>query len=409
MNPVDGLVQYLDRVHRRIRLFAWAKGSAIVAGTAPALTLALAAFLAWTVFTPTALVACRTLLFLGIAAAVGFALVIPLLRLSRRGVIRILEHKCHAFEQRLLTFTERHREQPADPFLPILASDTLAVASGAGPETFATKGALTRLTATAAAAVVALVWLLLQGHGGIAHNAQTLWAVRSAFHIDLKAERKTVSRGFDLPVMAELKGFTAVHADLWVRYAGAHWTQIDMLRADGDSQFAASLDALADDAEFYAEAAGIRSPVMKVHALDLPRVKNIQVTVGGRQLASDGDLMGPAGTVANLTIETDRPMNDAQLVFSNGVPLALADTHDNRTSAQITISHDGAYHVGITYQGESVPVSREYMILMRDRSRFRKGPPGTIPDGVRTEHSRVPTGYEKAVAEYFKRLHDAKR
>jgi hypothetical protein len=114
MNPVDGLVRYLDRVHRRLRLFAWVKGTAMVSVAALLLTLALAAVLAWAVFTPTALVACRTLLFLGIAAAVGFAVVIPLLRLSRRAVVHLLEREYSVFEQRLLTFTDRHREQPAD-------------------------------------------------------------------------------------------------------------------------------------------------------------------------------------------------------------------------------------------------------------------------------------------------------
>jgi hypothetical protein len=410
MNPVDGLVRYLDLVQRRIRFITRVKGAAIVAVAALALTLTLAGFMAQAAFTPAALIACRALLLLGIAAAVGFALVIPLFVLTRRAVVQLLEQKCNGFEQRLLTFTERHRQQPADPFLSILAADTFTVASGAGPETFATKGMLVGLSAMAAAAGVALIWLLLLGHGRVAYDAQTLWAFRNSFRIELKAETKSVSRGFDLPVIADLQGFTAAQADLWVRYADtAEWKQIAMLPADGDSQFAASLEALPQDAEFFAEAEGIRSPVLNAHALDLPHERKIQVMVGGQLLTTDGDLIGTAGPVADLTIETDRPMDGGKLIIDNGVPFAMADTRDNRTSAQVTISHDGAYHVGVTYQGEPVPVSREYMIVMRDRGSYRKGPPGTIPDGVRTEHHQAPPGYEKAVAEYFKRLHDAKR
>ena len=39
MNPLEGLAQYLDRLERRLRLFAWTRGAAAVFGAALVLTL----------------------------------------------------------------------------------------------------------------------------------------------------------------------------------------------------------------------------------------------------------------------------------------------------------------------------------------------------------------------------------
>ena len=41
MNPLEGLAQYLDRLERRLRLFAWTRGAAAVFGAALVLTLAI--------------------------------------------------------------------------------------------------------------------------------------------------------------------------------------------------------------------------------------------------------------------------------------------------------------------------------------------------------------------------------
>ena len=46
------------------------------------------------------------------------------------------------FEERLLTFTERMEQTPNDPFLPLLAADTLSVAQQAQPKEVARTGVL---------------------------------------------------------------------------------------------------------------------------------------------------------------------------------------------------------------------------------------------------------------------------
>jgi len=84
MNPLESLSQYLDRLERRLRWITWTRGAAAIAGAALMLTLVIVGVLIWATFTPSTLVAGRFVLFVGIGAAVAVALVVPLMRMSRR-------------------------------------------------------------------------------------------------------------------------------------------------------------------------------------------------------------------------------------------------------------------------------------------------------------------------------------
>ena len=79
MNPVTGLAQYLDRLERRLRLFAWTRGAAATAGVALLLTAIIVGALMGSAFTPSSLLWSRVLLFLGIGAVVAVALIVPVI------------------------------------------------------------------------------------------------------------------------------------------------------------------------------------------------------------------------------------------------------------------------------------------------------------------------------------------
>jgi len=84
MNPITGLAQYLDRLEKRLRLFAWTRGAAATVGIALLLTLVIVGVMMGSAFTPSSLLAVRALLFVGIGAVVAVALIVPLLRMNRR-------------------------------------------------------------------------------------------------------------------------------------------------------------------------------------------------------------------------------------------------------------------------------------------------------------------------------------
>jgi hypothetical protein len=175
MNPLEGLAQYLDRLERRLRLFAWTRGAAAVVGAALILTVVIVAVLMMGAFTPFGLILGRFVLFLGIGGAIAATLVVPLMRMNRRRAAQEVEQRHPGFDQRLLTFTERSRDNAADPFLPLLAEDALIIARGAEPEQLIDKNLFIRFAGLGAAAASVLVWLMFWGPGVFGYGTSLLW------------------------------------------------------------------------------------------------------------------------------------------------------------------------------------------------------------------------------------------
>src|SRR3569833_668866 len=134
MNPITSLGQYLDRLEKRLRLFAWTRGAAATVGIALLLTLVIVGVMMGSAFTPSSLLAGRALLFLGIGAVVAVALIVPLLRMNRRRAAGEVERRRPGFDQRLLPFHEKQQSNADDPFLPLLAEDALENTKDTQPE-----------------------------------------------------------------------------------------------------------------------------------------------------------------------------------------------------------------------------------------------------------------------------------
>ena len=129
MSRREQLNRYIAQVQQRLRLDAGVRGAALVAAVALVATVLLTLILNHYAFPEHALTPARLALLAILCAAVGFGLALPLLRLDRSRSIRQAEATFPELDQRLVTFSERERE--GDPFLELLAADTLAVASDA--------------------------------------------------------------------------------------------------------------------------------------------------------------------------------------------------------------------------------------------------------------------------------------
>ena len=79
MSSIDQLNAYLHRIEARLRLKALSLGAAITALCALITTVLLVLIINNFAFSPTSLLLARILLFLSLAVAIGFGLVIPLL------------------------------------------------------------------------------------------------------------------------------------------------------------------------------------------------------------------------------------------------------------------------------------------------------------------------------------------
>src|SRR5262249_48695507 len=214
MNPLDRLSEYLRAVERRLRWLTWTRGMAVAAGVALIATVVLVMIANAYAFSPSSLLASRTLLFLSLALALGAGLLIPLLRLNARRAARKAEEKFPGFEQRLLTFSERSNGAKPDPFLELLAADTLEAARQAEPATIAEPGKIVGFVSLAAAAVGVLVWLGLAGPGFWGYGTSLLWAgppkaeTQAFYDIVVLPGNRTVRRKSDQLITARTVGFT---------------------------------------------------------------------------------------------------------------------------------------------------------------------------------------------------------
>ena len=132
MNALDQLNTYLRRLESRLRFLTLSKGASLVTVAALVVTVLLVWIINRYAFSPASLLWARIFLFLSIATAIAFGVVIPLLGMNRRNAARHAEAKFPDFQERLLTLSEK--SNTSDPFIELLADDAMQVARNSQPE-----------------------------------------------------------------------------------------------------------------------------------------------------------------------------------------------------------------------------------------------------------------------------------
>jgi hypothetical protein len=377
MNPLTGLTEYLAKVERRLRLLAFTKGAAVTAAAALIFTvLAVLAANAFA-FSDRSVTGARVLLFVALALALAIGLVVPLLRLNRRKAARETEQKFPEFEERLLTFTERSQANPQDPFLPLLAADTLQVAQKAEPERMAQRGRVLGFISAAAGSLAVLIWLGVSGPGFLGYGTALLWGrlpkgeLTPYYDVAVQPGNHTIRRGGDQLITAQLKGFQAERVRMFARYANsAKWEQADMRPQVSGTGYEFLIAGVPESLDYYVEAGGVESKRYHLNVIDLPGIKKLKVTyhfpgwTGMKDKVEDpgGDLRAVEGTDAELTVETDRPLPNGTLLFDDGTKILLRAGDNGARMATVRIRKDGMYHIASVEQGEDVRLSPDYFI-----------------------------------------------
>jgi hypothetical protein len=377
MNPLTGLTDYLRRVERRLRLLAFTKGAAITAAAALVFTVLAVLLANGFAFSNPSVTSARVLLFVALALAVGMGLVVPLLRLNRRNAARETERKFPEFEERLLTFTERARTNPEDPFLPLLAADTLEVTRQAEPARVAGRNRILSFVAGAAGSLIVLVWLGTSGPGFLGYGTQLLWGrlpkgeLTPYYDISVEPGNRTVRRLADQLIGAHLKGFQAQRVRMFAKYASSSkWEQADMRPQVSGPGYEFLIAGVPESLDYYVEAGGVRSPQYHLKVIDLPGIKKLKVTyhfpawTGMQDKVEDpgGDLRAVEGTDAEVAVQTDRPLVNGALLFDDGAKVLLRAGDNGLRIASVPIRKDGMYHIAAVDQGEDVRLSPDYFI-----------------------------------------------
>ena len=170
----DHLDSYIRQLQRRLRISAVLRGTAIFASVALALTVVLVllanhfAFASWT------LTSARLVLLVCLALAIGFGLALPIYGLNPRRTAGKAESVFPQFEQRLVTYAERNAAKK-EPFIDLLAADTLEISHHAQPKQLVPDTTLLASLGIGLASLGVLVWLVLAGPGYLGHGAALIW------------------------------------------------------------------------------------------------------------------------------------------------------------------------------------------------------------------------------------------
>jgi len=375
LNALDQLNGYLQKLEKRLRFLAVSKGTSLVAVSALAITVLLVWIINGYAFSAASLLWARVLLFLALAVAVAFGLVIPLLNLNRRNAARKAEQKFPDFQERLLTLAEK--PNPSDPFLQLLAADTMRVAESSEPERVASSGPIIGFLASAALAVAVLIWLITAGPGYLGYGTSLLWAgapkagERAFYDIAVTPGNRTVRRKADQLVTAQLLGFDSPKVRLFAQYGGtSKWEQVDMQPSPGASSYEFLFSSLPDNVEYYVQAGAVESKHYNLRVVDLPAIKKIRVTyhfpawTGMKDAVQDpgGDLRAVQGTEAEVAVLTDRPLPKGVLMLGDDKQIELKPSDGNWSTAKVTLDQDGLYHIAAIDRGENVRLSEDFFI-----------------------------------------------
>jgi hypothetical protein len=378
MSKQNELNSYIAGVQRRLRLGAWLRGVAIFTGTALVVTVALVLLLNHYAFPTHGVAGARLALIAALAAVAGFGIALPLVRLTRARVVREAEAAHSGLEQRLTTFHERERDG-GDPFLELLAADTLSRTKDAAPSSLVPDNRLFALCGAGLACLGVLVWIIAAGPGYLGYGASLLWAGQKKNAVPLYAIEVTpgdvaVRRNSDQLITARVTGMRPEKVQIFAHYqsAGA-WEPVTMQAQPdlgGASAYQFIFAGLPENVEYYVAAGPLVSPHYKVRVVDLPSVKTIRVRyqypkwTGMKPVTEEhsGDLRAIEGTDAAVEVEMDRPLKDGQLALDGGKTIQLASGEGNRYRGTIHMEKDGAYHVAATDEGQPVRLSEDYFI-----------------------------------------------
>ena len=377
MSNSSELNSYIAKLRQRLRLGAWMRGAAIFTGTALIVTLALVLVLNRLAFPEQSVTVARLLIVvcLGAAAILGAAL--PLARMTRARAVREAEVANAELEQRLTTYEERTNQD--DPFLELLAADTLPHTAAAKPSTLVPDNRLFALGGAALGSFAVLLWMIADGPGFLGYGASLIWMgpkknVAPLYSIAVAPGNITVRRNSDELITAHVSGMKPEKAQLFARYqSAAGWEPVAMQPAPdagGGASYQFVLAGLPENVEYYVSAGPLESPHYKIRVVDLPSVKEIRVTyhypewTGMKPVTEEhsGDLRAIEGTDAEIEVQMDRRLHDGQLTLDNGQTIQLSGGESNQYEGTIHMAKDGAYHVAATDQGQTVRLSEDYFI-----------------------------------------------
>ena len=381
MNPETNLLDALLRKARsRRQLLLSLRGAAISVAVLAAVLL----LTGWAAhryrYNGAALIVLRLGALLILLTTIYFALVRPLLkRITDARLARLIEERTPGVEDRLVTAVECANETDSriSPALVNRLYRDANSASGAVDVRNVIRRSRLLLYGGAALAslllfAVVLKWGPREISEGVAQlvTPTTLAASSNAMSIKVRPGTARVPKGSDQDVVATLVNFDSQTVTIFARPLGskADFQGQTMEPAKARTDFRFSIFNIQDSIEYFVESNTIRSEVYKLNVVDLPYVKQLDLTLNfpaftnlpTKTIEDGGDIAALKGTVATITAKLSGKVRAARIVFADGKKTDMR-AQGAEFVGELTVSADTSYYIElVSTDGEAYRGSNEY-------------------------------------------------
>lgn len=371
MNTNADIAEYVERLRRRSTWLARIRLASLGVWAAVTMTVGFAVVAAYAVPSQGPVIVARVALYALVVAALVACV---RLRLGARRTVRRTERRVPAFGGRLGTWFDASRSTPPPALLPQLGNEAADVAKANPPHRALPTRSFAVPAALAALALGLLAWFHLAAPQHMRLPAERLLLGDSFAdtrpRIVVEPGDTVVSRGADVLLRAEARGFAAGGLRLHATFAGVpDWELADMLPMPDPTMRARSrhefvMVAVTEPVDYYVSAGSVRSDRFRIEVADLPVVDALDVVLEFPEWTrlepehqDHGDVAGVPGTQVAVTVGATAPMVDAKLVMdSRAVALDATNT------ATFAIEEDGTWHVAASHRGELVRISESFLI-----------------------------------------------
>ena len=378
--PAGTLDQYLGSIAGRMRAAALSRGLGALAATALVVTAVCVYLANRAAFSPFSVLGSRAFLLSALVTVGVYLLAKPLLRLARGRGSRLAadeaERRAPEFSGRLRTWADERdraasRGRAPTPLLSLLARETEQAALAAPPGMIVSRPVTLAVATVACGLAVALVWLGTAGPGYWQYGTARLWAGwfldqgEPLYELQVEPGDTTIRRGGRLDVTATPVGFDPGGVTVHAKFeSSVDWERAPMGPQLEGPGYRFSFSMVREPLRYFVEAGRMRSREFSVGVVALPEVESIRVAytypswsgLDPRVEDPGGDVLAVPGTRVELTLTTDKPIEDGLLVLGDR-EIALRDER-----AGFEVTEDTTYHVAAMYRGERVRLTEDYFV-----------------------------------------------
>ena len=386
MNPENTtLHSLLKKTRSRRQLLLTLRGVAIVLGLLAVVLL----LTGWTAhryrYNGNALVILRVGALLMVLTTIYFALLRPLLkRISDFRLARLIEERSPGTEDRLVTAVEYAQEASSLQISPAILNRLYRDADDSSGtvdlDNVIRRSRLLFYGGAALASLLVFAAVLNWGPREISQgmtqlvSPTTLAASTNAMSIKVRPGTAKVPKGSDQDVIASLVNFNSETVTLFSRPLGSkndfQGQPMEPAKAQSDYRF--SIFNIQDSMEYFIESNNVRSDVFKLNVVDLPFVKQLDLSLTfpsfthlpPKVIEDGGDIAAIKGTVATVTAKLSGRVKGAHIVFADGRKTEMkADGQDFK--GELSVVADSTYYIELlSVDGEAYRGSNEYDITL---------------------------------------------